>query len=167
MSVKARDLAKAAGCALGAIYTVFDDLNDILIAVNGRTFVKLGQAVDAAFDDVIDDPTSQLIMLSKAYHRFAIENANLWRALFDLRLPPGHTVPDWYQDSLGQLFARIATPLSKAFPDLDDEGVDLMTRALFSAVHGIVFLGLDKRVSGVRPDQIELAIEQVIGKISK
>ena len=41
-AIKARDLAREAGCALGAIYTVFDDMTDIVPAVNSRTFSRLG-----------------------------------------------------------------------------------------------------------------------------
>ena len=32
--LKARDLAAAAGCALGAIYTAFDDLDELILRVN-------------------------------------------------------------------------------------------------------------------------------------
>ena len=44
-ALRARDLAKDAGCAVGAIYTAYDDLNALIMAVNGRTFKKLGLVV--------------------------------------------------------------------------------------------------------------------------
>ena len=56
------------------------------------------------------------------------------------------------------LFALIAAPLSQVFPDWDRDEIDLMTRALFSSVHGIVLLGLEKRISGVPQNQIERMI---------
>jgi len=40
--LRARDFAADAGCSLGAIFNVFDDLNAIVMAVNGRAFRKLG-----------------------------------------------------------------------------------------------------------------------------
>ena len=45
--LKARGLATEAGCALGAIYNVFGDLNDLVLAVNARTFHVLGAEVAA------------------------------------------------------------------------------------------------------------------------
>ena len=41
-ALRARDLAKDADCAVGAIYNAFDDLNAIIVAVNGQTFRRLG-----------------------------------------------------------------------------------------------------------------------------
>ena len=41
-SMKARDLALEAGCSLGAIYNVFDDLAALAMAINARTFQRMG-----------------------------------------------------------------------------------------------------------------------------
>ena len=40
-ALRARDLAAEAGCAVGAIYTAFPDLDAIVIAVNMRTLALL------------------------------------------------------------------------------------------------------------------------------
>ncbi|WP_299082633.1 TetR/AcrR family transcriptional regulator [uncultured Ruegeria sp.] len=162
--LRARDLAKDAGCALGAIYNVFDDLNAIVMAVNGRTFRRLGQAVGTSFDGS-EPPVQRLIVMSTAYLRFADGNTNLWRALFDLKMADDEAVPDWYRDALKGLFSYIAEPVGQLFPDLDRVEMDLMTRALFSSVHGIVTLGLENRISGVPPEQIEKMITQVLSRI--
>ncbi|WP_299640878.1 TetR/AcrR family transcriptional regulator [uncultured Ruegeria sp.] len=162
--LRARDLAKDAGCALGAIYNVFEDLNAIVMAVNGRTFKRLGQAVGTSFDGS-EPPVQRLIVMSTAYLHFADENANLWRALFDLQMSDDGPVPDWYRNALKELFSFIAEPVSELFPELDRVEMDLMTRALFSSVHGIVILGLENRISGVPPEQIERMIAQVLSRI--
>lgn len=162
--LRARDLAKDAGCALGAIYNVFEDLNAIVMAVNGRTFRRLGQAVGSSFDGN-EPPVERMIVMSVAYLHFADSNTNLWRALFDLQMTDDGPVPEWYRDALKGLFAYIAEPVAQVFPDLDRVELDLMTRALFSSVHGIVMLGLENRISGVPPEQIERMITQVLSRI--
>ena len=43
--LKARDLAAAAGCAVGAIYNVVDDLDDLILAVNALTLAALERAL--------------------------------------------------------------------------------------------------------------------------
>ena len=43
-SLKARDLAAQAGCAVGAIYNVVDDMTALVMQVNVRTFARLGSS---------------------------------------------------------------------------------------------------------------------------
>lgn len=167
-SLRARSLASEAGCAVGAIYTVFDDLTALVLEVNGRTFQRLGQAVAGAVKEAGQnnlDPTETLIVMSHAYLRFASENHNLWRALFDVEMSVDGDVPAWYMDSLGHLFSMISDPLSRLFPEKDERDLDLMTRALFSSVHGIVLLGLERRISSVPESHIQEMIAQILSRI--
>ena len=162
-AIKARDLAKRADCAVGAIYNVFGDLNDIIIAVNGRTFQRIGAAVAKSLEGREGDtPTDRLIAMSLAYLDFAAANPKTWRTLFDIRMSTEMAVPDWYMSELGRLFGYIAGPVSECFPDMSDDEVNLMTRALFSSVHGIVLLGLENRISGVPGDELERMIALVL-----
>lgn len=167
-SVKARDLAKDAGCALGAIYTVFDDMNDLIMGVNLRTFVKVDEAVSSSVEGRdTDKPLDRLMAMSRAYMIFAQEHTNLWRALFSLEMQAEVNAPDWYKTALRDLFQHIAKPLSELFPDLSDHDLDLLVRGLFSSVHGIILLGLEQRISGVAPDEIEGMIYQILGRVAK
>jgi len=162
--LRARDLARDAECAVGAIYNAFDDLNAIVMAVNGRTFLRLEQAVARSFDGS-EQPVQRLTAMSIAYLRFAEANTRLWRALFDLQMRADGPVPEWYRDALKGLFTYISEPVSQLFPELGDDELGLMTRALFSSVHGIITLGLENRISGVPPEQIERMITQVLFQI--
>ena len=149
-AIKARGLAKKAECSVGAIYNVFDDLQDIIIAVNGRTFHKLGQTVAQSLTGLeTAPPTERLIAMSYAYMGYAAENPLSWRALFNLRMSIDMDVPEWYMKEMERLFGFIAGPVQECFPDLNPTDVALMTRALFSSVHGIVLLGLEHRISAV------------------
>ena len=161
-ALRARDLAGEAGCAVGAIYNVFGDLTDLALAVNARTFHRLGADVAEALADAPENPVEQLIVMAQAYHHFAADNHLSWRALFDIERAPGETAPDWYLQEMGQLFAYISDPLSVIFPDRDGEEIALLTRALFSSVHGIVLLGLDEASAGVSTENIDRMIALVL-----
>ena len=165
-SLRARDLAKEAGCAVGAIYNVFGDLNDLVLAVNARTFHNLGAAVAAELADAPEDATEQLIAMAQAYHHYAAANTNRWRALFDLERAPGEDAPDWYLTEMGRLFTYIATPLGTIFPNLSAEKNATLTRGLFSSVHGIVLLGLDDASAGVAAPEIDETIALILKQIS-
>lgn len=164
-ALRARDLASEVGCAVGAIYNVFDDLSALVLAVNGRTFKKLGTAVSQSLEGADDQPpVERLIRMSNAYLAFAGDNYLLWRTLFDIDMTES-AVPDWYAEELGLLFANIAKPVSELFPDLKGRESDFMVRALFSSIHGIVILGLQNRISGVARENIARMIGQILRRI--
>ena len=166
-SLRARTLAAEAGCAVGAIYNVFDDMTGLILAVNGRTFRRLGAFVADVVSAKNDTtPTDRMVTIGIAYLKFASDNPNLWRALFDVEMTSDRDVPAWYLDELRHLFSIIATPLSEVYPEADAAEIDLITRTLFSSVHGIVLLGLEKRISGVPLDRIEAMIEHIVRKVS-
>ena len=165
-ALRARDLARDAGCSVGAIYNVFTDLNALIMAVNGRTFRHLGESVARSVAGAQDKtPNQRLILMSNAYLHFASTHNNLWRSLFDLQMSLDGPVPDWYVQALAGLFTHISAPLSELFPHLDADGLDLMTRTLFSSVHGIVLLGLERRISGVPVERIKEMIAQLLFQI--
>ena len=163
-ALRARDLATAADCATGAIYNVFGDLSELTLAVNARTFKRLGAAVAADLAEAPQDSTAQLICMAQAYHHFAATNYHAWRALFDLPRDPDQAAPDWYLHEMGQLFTYIATPLAAVFPTQTTGERDMMTRGLFSAVHGIVALGLDQASAGVSRGNIDPMIAVLINR---
>jgi AcrR family transcriptional regulator len=167
-AIKARDLAQGAGCAVGAIYNVFADLQDLVIAVNGRTFGRLGLAVAASIADNADaPPIDRLIVMSRAYLQFATDHPRLWRTLFDLQMSVQSAVPAWYLAEMQRLFGYIAAPLGEIYPDWTPQQIDLMTRTLFSSVHGVVLLGMENRISSVprgdMEDMIALLLTHVTG----
>ncbi len=166
-NLRARDLAKDAGCALGAIYNIFDDLTDLILAVNALTFKRLGAAVAADLADAPEQPIEQLVVMGQAYYHFAAENHNHWRALFDLPRSEGETAPEWYLEEMGRLFSYIHGPLSVLRPNLGEKDLHLFTRALFSSVHGIVLLGIDQASAGVPEKDLDRMIALLIRQISK
>lgn len=162
-SLRARVLAEEAGCAVGAIYNVFSDMPGLQLAVNGRTFARLGTRVTTAVAKHADEPpVERLVIMAKAYLAFAAEDPKLWRALFEVEMTAASEVPEWYLKDLSQLFAIIAGPLTEIDPYAFPDEIDMRTRALFSSVHGIVLLGLERRISGVPIHRMEAMIEYVL-----
>lgn len=156
--LRARDVTADAGCALGGLYTVFADLDLLILHVNSRTLARLDIALrDAARD--IADPGETLLALACAYLRFAFENRTLWAALFDHRMAEGGAVPDWHLEEHSILIAHIVAPLARLQPHLAGEALAIRARTLFSAVHGIVKISLEDRFVGL--PQAELEIELV------
>ena len=163
-AVKARPLAQQAGCSVGAIYNVFGDLKDLILAVNGETFAALGAHVRASVPKGANPP-DQLIAMSETYLDFAQKNPRLWRALFDVEMQTDGHVPDWYLAALDQLLALIDHPVSAIYPECSPDEIRLRTRTLFSAVHGIVLLGVERRISAVQEDYLRDMIRFLLRQI--
>ena len=162
-SLRARTLADQAGCAVGAIYNVFTDMNGLILALNVRTFVRLGgQVAGAVKGREAEPPIDRLLAMADAYVDFAADNLNLWRAVFGIEMTADSDVPDWYLDELGQLFSIIAAPLAELDPAADKETLLLRTRTLFAATHGIMLLSLERRLSGIPIEQMKPMIAYLL-----
>ncbi|BDV32630.1 TetR/AcrR family transcriptional regulator [Methylocystis iwaonis] len=162
--LKARDLASEAGCALGAIYTAFDDLDELILRVNLSTLERLGDSLDAALSQA--DPSAALLALARAYLDFARREEPSWRALFEHRLSGGARVPDWYSDERNQLFGRLETPLAALLPGWDEKSRARLARTLFSAVHGVVALGLEEKLEETPPEALDAQLETLVRLIA-
>ena len=161
--LRARDLAADAGCALGAIYGAFPDLDALILEVNLRT-LALFEAALGPEGGPFDAATAadELVRLGQAYLAFAQGQAKRWRALFQHQFADGRRPPEDYVAEQARLFRRIEAPLQVLRPDLATPERRLLARSLFSATHGIVMLGLDARLmalpAGVVGRQLELLI---------
>lgn len=144
--LKARALADEAGCAVGAIYNVVADLDELILLVNARTLTALEQALADAAPSAAATPADQLVALALAYLEFAVAHRLPWRALFDHRLPAGRATPDWYQRDLERLFDFVERPIARLVPGTLPQRRRLLARSLFSAVHGVVVLGLEEKL---------------------
>jgi len=147
--LKTRDLAREIGCANGAVYNLVADMDELILRVGSRTLARLDAALTAA--EGAGDPSSAatLIRIAIAYCDFAAANLELWRALFEHRMEPGKEVPDWAISEQMELFGHIYRPLAALFPKRDPQQLGITARSLFSAVHGMVALGLEQKLVAV------------------
>ena len=167
-ALKARDLASGAGCSVGAIYNLFEDLNDLVMVVNLQTFQRMGAFVSREVEaSGQKDPLEQLIVMGHAYLEFASENSGIWRSLFDVASPDSKEAPDWYWEEMAKIFALIELPLSELHADQKPEEIKVLTRILFSSVHGTILLGLEGSLFAVPMDGLRLMVEMLIRRFAK
>src|SRR5437667_10185246 len=90
--LRARALAQEVGCAVGAIYNVVEDLDDLVLLVNARTLAALERdliAADRAEEHPAQDANAaiaRLVRMAIAYLDFAAANTPRWRTLFEHRM---------------------------------------------------------------------------------
>lgn len=147
--LKTRDLAREIGCANGAVYNLVADVDELILLVGSRTLRRLDEALSAAESSDAPLPQEALVRIAIAYCDFAAENLQPWRALFEHRMEAGKVVPDWSVDDQMRLFRHIYQPLVALFPGRSPEELGITARSLFSAVHGMVALGLEQKLVAV------------------
>jgi AcrR family transcriptional regulator len=147
--LKTRDLAQEIGVANGAVYNLVADVDELVLMVGSRTLARLDDALSAAERDGPPAPTEALVRIAIAYCDFAADNLELWRALFEHRMAPDKALPDWAVSDQMHLFRHIHQPLAALFPTHPAEAIGVTARSLFSAVHGMVALGLEQKLIAV------------------
>ncbi|UVK39834.1 TetR/AcrR family transcriptional regulator [Mesorhizobium sp. AR10] len=152
--LRARDITADAGCALGALYTAFADLDELILHVNSATLARLGAALREEVTSAVE-PRAKLKALAKAYLGFARDNRTLWVALFEHRMAPGVPVPEWHLAEHAVLIQHLVQPLAALRPAADTPELLARARTLFSAVHGIVAISLEDRFIGLAPTDLE------------
>ena len=165
--LKARELAAEVGCAVGAIYNAVEDLDELVFAVNSRTLAALETSLKAPSPagNTRDDAVAQLTRMAHTYLDYAASNMPRWRALFDHRLPEGGDVPDWYRDEQARLFRHVEAPLSALRPGLAPAELALLARSVFSAVHGIVTLGLEEKLGAIPARTLRAQITAIVAAL--
>jgi AcrR family transcriptional regulator len=166
-ALKARALAAEANCAVGQIYNVWPDLDALIIAVNARTLDQLDERLAACDAPAGLSPAEAaravLLAQADAYLDFARRNGARWRAVFEHRLAEERALPEWYRDQQARLFSHVDRPLRSVVPGLSSEERGALGRSIFSAVHGVVWLGLEQLLGAQSHEDLRRQLRLVIG----
>lgn len=167
----ARKVADAIGYTPGSLYTVFQNLDELALELNGRTLDELNQVLSAAVDvtptaavqaalaaqatqaaqaaQAINEDAAatlcrqQLIAMADGYIEFAHRHVNRWRMAFEHRLPQVETLPSWLQDKVDAIYALVANVLA---PIVTTDKVLLAAATLWGNVHGLCTLTLNHKL---------------------
>lgn len=165
-ALQARRVATQAGCSVGSVYNVFEDLDGLIIAVNARTLVMLAEPLSNAYESSLSLPTRvRLTELALAYMRFAFENQLRWRAVFEHKLAAKREVPTDYRTSQARLLALIERTIHSEIRN--DNTRSHAARALFAAVHGIIALALDNKMSPFDAETVESEIRFIVNAAAR
>lgn len=165
-ALRARDVAAEVGCAVGAIYNVFPDLDALILAVKSRTLDELQRDVlERLGEDVSRTPAQgrqRLLAAAGVYIDFAQRHRRLWMSAFEHSSPETPAL-DAYMVRLDAIFGNVEQPLAALLPNMAATPRKQLARALFAAVHGMVQLGLDQKLGAVSPQSLRWQVDLVLG----
>jgi AcrR family transcriptional regulator len=152
--LKARDIATRAGAALGGLYTVFADIDEIVTAINLENLERLNNRLTDALARA-EMPEDRLPLLVWAYLDYARAEPRFWRAMFEHRLKDDEHFPLRHFVALERLMQHFAAPIAYLHPKDTPEAIKRRARTYFSAFHGVIAMGLDHRFSGQSGDDLD------------
>lgn len=129
----AREVAKRIGYSVGTLYNVFESLDDLMLAINSRTFVQWAASIAARLETAGED---RIAVLVDSYFDFATANSNLWMAIYDHRLPPGVPFPERYAQRRRGLTMMVEAEIARVLPPRHADRAPALTRSLLATVHG-------------------------------
>lgn len=136
----AREVAKRIGYSIGTLYNVFGSWDHLILAINGRTLDLWRHMLEARLAAATGDPIRAAV---SAYFDFAIENRNVWMAIYDFRLPDDMAPPEPFQQQVRAIMEVIVRLLHQSLPpDRAGQASDLVP-SLLAVVHGHCFFALN------------------------
>jgi AcrR family transcriptional regulator len=137
-----REVARRIGYTVGALYIVFENLDDLIVHLNERTVLELRAALERIRGRA-NQPAQNLRLLVAAYLGFALLNTARWRLVFEHRLPKGQKAPPTYAGHTAAIFALVSQRLRESGAgEGEGEATDELATALWGGVHGICMLAV-------------------------
>ena len=147
-AVTMRQLAAEMGVSPMTPYRYFKDKDAILAAVRARAFDRHAAALEAAYSETAGSRNVRAQALTEAYVRFALENPEAYKLMFDIRQPTADAYPDLVRAAARSkntmtlhLMERVAAGEFQGDPEL-------VGHMYWSAMHGPIMLQLSGMLHG-------------------
>lgn len=130
----AREVAKRIGYSVGTIMHVFGNVDQLVMAINSRTFMLWADWLEKRLSGVAG--AERINSLVQGYFDFAEANPNLWAAIYEHRLPEGMEMPDRLASERIGLTGIIAREVEAVLPQEAKGSAVRLARSLIASVHG-------------------------------
>jgi len=151
------------GYTVGALYIVFQNLDDLIVSLNEQTVIELREALERIRGRA-NQPAQNLRLLVAAYLGFALLNTARWRLVFEHRLPEGQKAPPTYAGHTAAIFALVGRHLREAGAAKDDESAKELATALWSGAHGICMLAVTGKLQVVTQASVQRLLDVLLDR---
>jgi AcrR family transcriptional regulator len=158
--MSAREIARRINYSPGTLYNAFENLDDLVLTIEGRLLDGLLAALSAVPNG--GDPRARVHEIANRYLAFAMKNPKLWNLIFEHHVPVSQSVPASYGlkfEALMGMFEDALRPLSSG-RDADD--VKRSARVLWAGVHGISSLSAADKLSIIATEDARVLIDDLV-----
>ena len=161
-AIRMRELAAARGCAVGTLYNLFENLDEIHYHINLRTFKMLFGRVFQRLEELHGEGVSLEEILPKlgwTYIDFGKEYFHLWNALFENT--PQSKPPSWYRSVIDENFERAEQFIVFTY-HLKPEKASKLVNYFWFSIHGVSSIILHKRASNQSDEFLNSYVEHCL-----
>ncbi len=159
-ALTARAVAAELGCAVGSLYNLFVDLDDLVLHVAASVVDDLDAALFA--EALPDDAGAALTEIALRYVRFAASEGRVWSMVFEHEPSHDRPTPRRHLDRIAALLARVRTIAAPAL-GADPARVAFDVEALWAAVHGVAALAQKHKLGFVTETPAEDLARRLVG----
>ena len=158
-----REVARRIGYTVGALYIVFENLDDLIVGLNEQTVIELRESLERIRGRA-NQPAQNLRLLVAAYLGFALLHTARWRLVFEHRLPEGQKAPPTYAGHTAAIFSLVGRHLRDAGIARDDEAARELATALWSGAHGICMLAVTGKLQVVTQASVQRLLDVLLDR---
>ncbi|HSR55496.1 MAG TPA: TetR/AcrR family transcriptional regulator [Alphaproteobacteria bacterium] len=147
----ARGVAREIGYTIGTIYNCFENLDDLILQMNGETLDLLYAAMTE--NALPEGPENALKALIARQLHFAARNPGLWAAVFAHEPPPEVEVPATYRQKIRRLLGLFELALVPLLPSGAEHRAGHMARTVWVALQGFSALASSEAPGAAEPAQ--------------
>jgi len=159
--LRVRNIAVKIGYTVGSIYMVFENMNDLILHIKGRTLDAISDEMDKIN---CDNPAQSLEALAGVYVNYADKNLNRWSMVFEHRLPDAKEAPEWYQNKLYRLCQKFEQQIAAINPELTPAQKKHGAISFLGGVHGICVLMLTTPIGSRK--NLELCVKYLASRFT-
>lgn len=154
IGLSTRKIATEIGYTVGTLYLVFENLDDLILQINGRTLDRLYEKLLAATSNC-RQPHLCIEAMAHTYIEFAAADRNRWQLVFEHVHPDIGAVPGDYRAKVQRMFDLVERQLTALLNAKDTRQVANAARALWCGVHGVCSLAVSNKleITGVNSVQ--------------
>ena len=163
--VHARDLASEVGCAVGTIYNLVGDLDNLILLACARTLEEYRVYVTNHVLEVQAKGATNLQLLEAlgaSYVDFSSLHRLRWQAAFEVNYEEDSDFHHVYATGQRQLLSLIVDVLKDINADVDEVELANIGRALWASVHGITMLAASNPRGALPREKILIQCNRII-----
>lgn len=138
-----RKVASLIGYVPSTLINIFGSYHYLLLAVSEQTLAQLANKLSLEMND---NPLLNIQQMATIYSEFALQNRRCFRLVFELSMPDDQPLPIAHLNLIKSLFGLVESQLLQYFPEADSQKIEMMSRVLWGAIHGLTSLALDGKL---------------------
>jgi len=148
--LNARRLANEIGVAVGTLYNLFENFDEIILRLNLETLQEM-EAHFAARAVLPKDPTEAMLAIAREYLAFTARHRNRWTATLEFKSAGPHRFSEEFPASVSRLVAEVERAMAPLFPPGHESERRLAAAVLWSSLEGISALTAADNLHMVAP----------------